>query len=241
MNKRPPQPTAHDNDQQGQRDTWQTSRERAPKHRVAELISAALALSRSFTAVVMLTCMSLPQAMLNLINMSQRVSIPYSLLALALYISACSMTGLTVMPSGAPEYEIKADQGNLAAIKTLLAREREQFGRLESPSPGNAVEPLTQEKHRASTLMNGSVAASSIEITSTFPHGLFLIPTPTTGHHQVPQVQRMPTQRSSSNYQMHPSTLVPPFTNYASVGSVYPGTIRCLPDSLGGQRCHNTP
>ena len=145
------------------------------------------------------------------------------------------------MPTGAPEYEMKADQGNLAAIKTLLAREREQFGRLESPSPGNAVDPLTQEKRRASTLTNGSVAASSIEITSTFPHGLFLIPAPTTGYHQVPQVQRLPMQRSSSDYQVHPSALVPPFTNFASVGSVYPGTIRCVPDSLGGQRCHNTP
>lgn len=173
--------------------------------------------------------------------MPERVAIPYILLILALFISACSRTGLTIMPSGVSEYEMNADQGNLAAIKTLLAREREQFGRPQSTSPGNAVDPFTEEGQKSS-LTNGSVAASSIEITSTFPHGIFLIPAPTTEHHQpVPQVQRMPTQRSSSDYHMHPSPLVPPYTSYAPVGSVYPGTIRCVPDYLGGQRCHNTP
>lgn len=34
---------------------------------------------------------------------------------------------------------------------------------------------------------------------------------------------------------------VPPYTVFAPSGSVYPGSIRCTPDALGGQRCRAAP
>ena len=171
---------------------------------------------------------------------------PHVLLILTISITACSRIGPTIIPSGAmtqgPGSDMNADQGNLAAIKALLARDREQFGRSSATSAGNAVEPFHQVPHIPSSLTRGWDAASSIGITSTFPHGLFLVPPQTTEHHQqVSQVQRIPIQRSSPDYRMHQSPSVPPYTSYAPVGSVYPGTIRCVPDYLGGQRCHNTP
>lgn len=171
---------------------------------------------------------------------------PHVLLLLTISITACSRISPAIIPSGAmtqgPESDMNTNQGNLAAIKALLARDREQFGRSSATSAGNAVEPFRQATHMPSSLTNGCDVASSIDITSTFPHGLFLVPPQTTEHHQqVSQVQRIPTQRFSPDYRMHQSLSVPPYISYAPVGSVYPGTIRCVPDYLGGQRCHNTP
>lgn len=171
---------------------------------------------------------------------------PYVLLILAISITACTRIGSTIIPGGVVTYgsesDLNADQGNLAAIKALLARDREQFGRPSGTATGKAIEPFHQATPMPSYQSKQSDVVSSNEIIVAFPDGLFLIPHQTTEHHrQVPQVQRIPAQRSSPDYRTHQPPPVPPYTSYAPIGSVYPGTIRCVPDYLGGQRCHNTP
>jgi hypothetical protein len=171
---------------------------------------------------------------------------PHLLLIPAISITACSKVGSTTIAGSAVMDEsdsgMNADCGNLSAIKALLARDREQFGRSSNTSAGKAVEPFHQAPLMSLHPANGSELAFSKETTSAFPNGLFLLPSQTAQHHlQVSQVQRIPTQRSSSDHRIHQSPPVPPYTMYAPLGSVYPGAIRCVPDYLGGQRCHNMP
>jgi hypothetical protein len=51
---------------------------------------------------------------------------------------------------------------------------------------------------------------------------------------KIPQVMT-PYPRSSETASPPP---VPAYTVPAPIGSAYPGSSRCVPDSLGGQRCH---
>jgi hypothetical protein len=50
----------------------------------------------------------------------------------------------------------------------------------------------------------------------------------------IPWVPSPPARGS----EYEPGRLVPAYTFFAPVGSAYPGTIRCVPDFSGGQRCH---
>jgi hypothetical protein len=56
---------------------------------------------------------------------------------------------------------------------------------------------------------------------------------------------RMQPTRPSKGLDYDPHALsqprVPPYTLFAPLGSAYPGSIRCVPDYLGGQRCHAGP
>jgi hypothetical protein len=47
-----------------------------------------------------------------------------------------------------------------------------------------------------------------------------------------------PQSGDPQSFSLHP---VPPYTVFTPAGSAYPGSIRCVPDSLGGQRCQTFP
>jgi len=47
-----------------------------------------------------------------------------------------------------------------------------------------------------------------------------------------------PENSSFRGFEAEPWPSVPPYTLSVPAGSVYPGTVRCVPDMLGGQRCH---
>jgi hypothetical protein len=47
-----------------------------------------------------------------------------------------------------------------------------------------------------------------------------------------------PQSGDPQSFSSHP---VPPYTVFTPAGSAYPGSIRCVPDSLGGQRCQTVP
>lgn len=174
-------------------------------------------------------------------RMSQEVSSmrPHLLLILVISLTSCGIVRPATIPTQGAESDMNADLGNLAAIKALLARDREQFGHASSLLTRKPHEPFDQTTSMLSSA-NPSDVGSSDQITSAVRHGLFLIPPQHTQHHQATSVQRLPTQQSSPDYRMHQPPLMPPYTVYAPVGSVYPGSIRCVPDYLGGQRCHNT-
>ena len=50
-----------------------------------------------------------------------------------------------------------------------------------------------------------------------------------------------PYRAPSVDHQPFSSATVPPYTVFTPAGSAYPGSIRCVPDSLGGQRCRTVP
>ena len=53
------------------------------------------------------------------------------------------------------------------------------------------------------------------------------------------RMDRSPYGRSNP-YPLNPS-LVPPYTVFVPTGSFYPGSVRCVPDYLGGSRCSVRP
>ena len=50
-----------------------------------------------------------------------------------------------------------------------------------------------------------------------------------------------PYRPHSADRQSSSFSPVPPYTVFTPAGSAYPGSIRCVPDSLGGQRCQTMP
>jgi hypothetical protein len=126
----------------------------------------------------------------------------------------------------------------------LLARERQQFhavftriNRAESKlslQSSSTDDPASSSASPTSS--SEEVASAPLRLLLTAPH------LHATASHQALQVQvPPPTTRSSADYSPQDRPLVPPYTFFAPTGSAYPGTIRCVPDYLGGQRCHNAP
>jgi hypothetical protein len=153
---------------------------------------------------------------------------------------ACSPeTIIRDRPHGLNEYP----ETNLPAIKALLAQERQQFSPVRTPmSTGRSQSPL-------SSSAGDDMAASSESALSRHKDQPRLVPkllsTPslsTTASQGAERIQiPRPTTRSSADYSRQGPSSVAPYTFYAPTGSAYPGSIRCVPDYLGGQRCHNSP
>jgi hypothetical protein len=135
-------------------------------------------------------------------------------------------------------------ESNLPAIKALLARERQQFQAVSMPvNRADSKSPLQSSADEVASL-SASPASSSEDVTSArLVRMLLPAPHPSTKtSQQAPQVRPLvPTTRSTADYSPQDRPAVPPYTFFAPTGSAYPGTIRCVPDYLGGQRCQNSP
>jgi hypothetical protein len=136
------------------------------------------------------------------------------------------------------------DEGekNLAAIRVLMAKERQrtslpfESGHIAKTEQKSSLWPpdwLSQyfspsrSSGWESSLTSESVApSSSVFSTRRKASGNITAKSP-----WVPK-------SSSRGSEAEPWPHVPPYTISAPVVSVYPGTIRCVPDMLGGQRCH---
>jgi hypothetical protein len=137
------------------------------------------------------------------------------------------------------------DEGekNLAAIRAMIAKERLRTSFTTSES--NDIPKSERESYswpsdwlsqyfspsllpvEESALSSEHVAPSSPALsTRQTTSGTIMAPSP-----WVPK-------SSSRGFEAEPWPPVPPYTLSAPAGSVYPGTIRCVPDMLGGQRCH---
>lgn len=158
--------------------------------------------------------------------------------------SQFTLEGLKHEPAFQANGADERSESNLPAIKALLARKRQLFSTvftrintaeskvsLRSSSPGDLASS------------SASPTSSSEEVASAPLRLLLPAPNPsTTASRQALQVQvPAPTTRSLADYSPQDRPLVPPYTFFAPTGSAYPGTIRCVPDYLGGQRCHNAP
>jgi hypothetical protein len=136
------------------------------------------------------------------------------------------------------------DEGekNLAAIRAMMAKERlrTSFTSESSDTPKSERESsswppdwLSQyfspslSPGEGSALSSEHVASSSSAFsTRRTASGTMTVPSP-----WVPKSY-------SHGIEAEPWPPVPPYRLSAPAGSVYPGTIRCVPDLLGGQRCH---
>ena len=172
--------------------------------------------------------------------MSHRLFLP-----LMFIIMACSPGMLGRLPTedvpGTKNVDRDVELGNLAAIKALLAEERRRFApipasiasaqdqRLTTQSPGDPSRPASRvprkERLGSRTDLFYSLPAQRNEPSSQIP----AIP---------PFVSNM---RPPADFHTNSWPVVPPYTFYAPTGATYPGAIRCAPDYLGGQRCHQAP
>jgi hypothetical protein len=130
---------------------------------------------------------------------------------------------------------------NLEAIRALLAEQRQrQAAGVESRSEGNREQEssswppdwlasfFSQTPTDMSALDRGALYAPA---TSPMPRGSRMSSADVTA--KTPWVP--PSARGS---EVEPGRMVPAYTIPAPGGSGYPDRIRCVPDLLGGQRCH---
>lgn len=137
----------------------------------------------------------------------------------------------------APGDEMSEAEQNLAAIRTLLftvpsrapssdrAVKQASSGREREESPSSTVEPLRWPASEPSRLWNQPLRQPQVGGQGKSPPDQFkvVIPwRPDTGSSIRPEEAFRP---------------VPPYRHFPAVGSIYPGTPRCVPDPLGGQRC----
>lgn len=138
----------------------------------------------------------------------------------------------------------RESEGNRAAIKALLANERKAFRAAAMPINTTERKPQLQSWPADHAGSSSSSPTSAADMTSARLLDLLMLAPPrrTEAYPQAPHVQRLvPTTRSTADDYAHTWPTVPPYTFFAPTGSAYPGTIRCVPDYLGGQRCHQTP
>jgi hypothetical protein len=166
---------------------------------------------------------------------------------LAVSMIACSQVaieGVTLKGASQASGSDRESERNLAAIKALLVRERQQFRVVLTPinrasgSPLQAgpIDDVSASSSSPTSISKGMTSSHLLDLLSLAPHPR------TEAYRQLPQAQGLaPTTRSTADYQTHDRPTLPPYTFYAPTGSAYPGTIRCVPDYLGGQRCHNSP
>jgi len=136
------------------------------------------------------------------------------------------------------------DEGekNLAAIRAMMAKERlrTSFTSESSDAPKSERESYSWPPDWLAQYFSPSL--SPVEEPALI------------SEHVAPSSSALSTRRTASGTITAPSPLVPksysrgfeaepwpsvpPYTLSVPAGSVYPGTVRCVPDMLGGQRCH---
>jgi len=145
--------------------------------------------------------------------------------------------------SGSPAFRSEDDGAkNLAAIRAMIIQERQRT----SSTPGSREKPASEgmsaswppdwlsqyfpsarSGEREFTLPSSSIAPRSVSpARGRTVHGNVTA--------TIPWVPQAPNAGSSA--ESWPP--VAPYIHAASPAPVYPGTIRCVPDMFGGQRCH---
>jgi hypothetical protein len=135
------------------------------------------------------------------------------------------------------------DQGekNLAAIRALLSEERQRATLASVASdkrnPETAARPWPPDWLASYFSPNRSSGQKS-DLTSMYvpPSSSSVSKRRTAPLNPLVRVPRV-TDPSSRLLEVDPWPRVPAFMSPAPIGSSYPGSIRCVPDLIGGQRC----
>lgn len=157
------------------------------------------------------------------------------LLPLIMIMMGCAALGTDqTRELDANELERQEGLKNLAAIREIMA----SWPRQQDQSASPISKP--DENHRndsAGVIPQVYETDKAVE-----PLSLFAIPKREPAQPQPFQI-RPPLSRPQ-NYTdsrvLNPP-LIPPYTFFAPIGSAYPGSIRCMPDYLGGSRCSVHP
>jgi hypothetical protein len=138
------------------------------------------------------------------------------------------------------------DEGekNLAAIRVMMTKERQRT----SFTPESGDEPKSERESSSwppdwllqyfspsRSSLEESALSSEYVVSSSSSSALS---TRRTASGNITTKSPWVPKSSSHGSEAEPWPYVPPYTLSAPAGSVYPGTIRCMPDMLGGQRCH---
>lgn len=165
-------------------------------------------------------------------------------LIISLHLNGCAAFD-TGKPGQASESSARQseDEGekNLAAIRALLSEERQRA--LSPPESEDKRRPqpeagLWPPDWLASYFMPKRSSVEQSDFTSVYLPPSSASPSkhrtaPSAVTVKIPWV----TAPSSRGYEAEPWPPVPTYTVPAPIGSAYPGSIRCVPDMLGGQRC----
>lgn len=167
-------------------------------------------------------------------------------LIMSLYLLGCAGFDTEelahVSGSSATEFDDEGEK-NLAAIRALMSTERERASPASEsndkpkPKPDSSywVPPDWLSSYFASRPSAGQESDLSSEYVR--PSSSPRSPRRTAPGDVTAKIPWVP-KPSSRGTEAEPWPHVPPYMVSPPGGSVYPGTIRCVPDSLGGQRCH---
>jgi hypothetical protein len=135
------------------------------------------------------------------------------------------------------------DEGekNLAAVRALLSEERQRatfpFDSSDRRNPETAARPWPPDWHASYFSSSGSSGQKS-DLTSMYvpPSSSSLSKRREAPLNPMVRIPRV-TDPSSRLLGADPWPRVPAYSSPAPIESAYPGSIRCVPDLLGGQRC----
>jgi|SRR5690349_1245473 len=151
-------------------------------------------------------------------------------------------------PVDAGGFDGEVGQKNLQAIREML---RSQEPRARDESHTTAPQPVDGEpsgEHPSDPAQQAELLQGNVETPTAGvgpPPGSFPKPL----HVPAQRPSRLdlgigpvnPYRSRSVDHQSLSFSPVPPYTVFTPAGSAYPGSIRCVPDSLGGQRCQTAP
>lgn len=161
------------------------------------------------------------------------------LLAILLPFIIIIMTGCAALGSDhtvdldAKEVERQDGLKNLAAIREIMASWPRQQDQPASPTSkpdeyhGNDSPRVIPQVYETDKPVE--------------PLSLFAIPKWEPVQPQPLQVRPPLRSQNDTDSRLLNPPLIPPYTFYAPIGSAYPGSVRCMPDYLGGSRCSVHP
>jgi hypothetical protein len=173
---------------------------------------------------------------------------------LTLLLSACIGNGFDPsrpMPSvDVGGFDAQAGHKNLEAIREILERQKDRppdESRKETPLLLNKEAAEEQRIESAKQAESQWESAPMAPGPALAPHVLSpakanALPHPSSRSRLDLGLGPVnPYQPQSLDHQPLSWHTVPPYTLFTPTGSAYPGSIRCVPDSLGGQRCRTAP
>jgi len=148
-------------------------------------------------------------------------------------------------------FDAEAGHKNLEAVREILQRQQERPG---EESKTQTPLPLNEEAVEEERTETAKQSERQQEIAHTSPTPALVPPllSPAKPPNALPQPSSRlrldlgigpmnPYRPQSLDFQPSSWSTVPPYTIFTPTGSAYPGSIRCVPDSLGGQRCRTAP
>jgi|SRR5713101_3164748 len=166
-------------------------------------------------------------------------------LIISLLVSGCSLLSMEEPALVNTVSDVQSDdegQKNLAAVRAMLAEERQRSSLTAGSSDKRSSEPaplswppdwlssyflpkrLSREELDLVTVQAPPAPSSSRSMRRAI-HPNTIVKAP------------RGTDPPARGYEAEPSPPVPAYTVPAPIGSTYPGSARCVPDLLGGQRC----